>query len=166
MTSLDLQQTTVMAFIKYKGELKMKKLLTTKKVYDYSTKAEAQADMKKMKEKAYHVTDQYQAETTYVVTYEKSNMQLVIAGYQQQYPVQCKLALKLNNREMLIMRELTTAEVFEATNKGLEFYDQEEQTSYQVWYDEQHEELVYRHCGEGAGCFWTPIKSVQTGYEV
>ena len=52
----------------------MKKLLMTTKTYDYSTKAEAQADIKKMKEKAYHVTDQYQAETTYVVTYEKSNM--------------------------------------------------------------------------------------------
>ena len=64
------------------------------------------------------------------------------------------------------MRELTSKEVAAATQKGLEFYDQEQNTSYQVWYDDHHQELVYRHCGDGKGCFWTPIKSYRTGYEV
>ena len=64
------------------------------------------------------------------------------------------------------MRELTKKETKQAFEKGLKIYDDEEQTVYEVWYDHKHAQLVFRHCGYGNSCIWTPIKSVETGYEV
>lgn len=52
----------------------MKKLLYTHKIYDYGTQKQAKKDIPKMREKGYHVVNEYQAEKTYVVEYKKDSM--------------------------------------------------------------------------------------------
>jgi hypothetical protein len=52
----------------------MKKSIYTLKMYDYTTKEEAQKDIPKMKLNGYTVKDEYQAENTYVVTYHKQTL--------------------------------------------------------------------------------------------
>ena len=52
----------------------MKKSIYTLKMYDYSTKEEAEKDIPKMREKGYTVKNQYQAENTYVVEYHKQTL--------------------------------------------------------------------------------------------
>lgn len=69
----------------------MKKSIYTLKMYDYSTKGEADKDKLKMKDKGYIVKEEYQSENTYVVSYHKDTL-----GEQSPfYPFRAKLFLKV-----------------------------------------------------------------------
>lgn len=52
----------------------MKKSIYTLKMYDYSTKGEADKDKLKTKDKGYIVKEEYQSENTYVVSYHKDTL--------------------------------------------------------------------------------------------